>query len=311
MEIAGWSVKYNDDHRGVESVHKKKESNMNFIQQESEERAEFDKKFDKKIEEIIILTEDNMSAGKGGQQILWNANISTLAYIDTETNELIKGKKVLEWLVTEEQCYNQNKIFNLQKETIYRLKVRKSLPFMNEYTHEMLEYGKSFTVVDVIERNCSEPRLEEILKEYQRDVIIHPQGCNELLLDKSLGMFCGKGNWNGEECWINLDCDEGKETAVKAIETLQVLLKDCQEWDQKARQFASEELTDLANDWAEDKEHEVTLEEFQKRIKIDSVNTSSEQGCFEIYYDDDMFCGHVIIVSGNILDGFDDASIAG
>lgn len=56
---------------------------------------------------------------------------------------------------------------------------------------------------------------------------------------------------------------------------------------------------------------QMTKEDFAKRLMISKVCVSTD-GNFEIFYDDDdMFWGHVVIVSGNIETGIDDAYIAG
>ena len=56
---------------------------------------------------------------------------------------------------------------------------------------------------------------------------------------------------------------------------------------------------------------EITEEDFARRMILSEVCISTE-GDFDICYDDDdMFWGHVIIVSGNIRDGISGATIAG
>ena len=142
--------------------------------------------------------------------------------------------------------------------------------------------------------------------------MIHPDGCGELKLDKSLGLFSGSGIFNQQECLIHLDKDEESETANNALHSLKVLLDDSCQWDLKAKQYAAQSLTDLANDWADEEgDDEISEEDFIKRISISEVCVSLD-GDFELFYDDgDLFYGHVIIVSGNIESGFEDADIAG
>ena len=108
--------------------------------------------------------------------------------------------------------------------------------------------------------------------------------------------------------------EEGSISAKAALETWKLLIADSREWDDKARKYAAEEMTDNANDWALDADEnaeEMTKEDFAKRLIISEVCVSGD-GNFEIFYDDDdMFWGHVVIVSGNIETGIDDAYIAG
>ena len=282
-----------------------------------QEIKDFEKRFDEVQKEVLVLTESGPSASKGGKNQLWEASVTVLAIVDVATGGLTEDKCYLTWQMTEKERLKSKKTFNLKGETIYRLMVQESLPFINQYTGLEVKRGNYLWVREVIKEDCHEDRLEEMLAEYRRPVKLQPEGCKELVLDKSLGMFSGDGIWNGEDCYINLDVDEeGAQTAKDACDTLKKLMDNCKEWDEKARKYAAEMLTENANEWAEEdddneNEMEITEEEFAGRLIISEVCVSTD-GDFEIYYDDDnMFWGHVVIVSGNIETGFEDAYIAG
>lgn len=280
----------------------------------SRERENFEKRFDAVEKEVLVLTEGGTSGSRWGKNKLWQASVTVLAVVDVATGTLKKKKCSLEWQMTDAER-EKDKVFDIQRETIYRLRVQESLPFMPPYGNKEIERGNSLWVKEVLERDCSEDRLNEILKKYQKPVVLQLESGEELLLDKSLGLFSGEGSWNGEECLIHLDVDnDGAVTAKDALKTLQKLLENCREWDEKARKYAAEELTDNANDWAQDEDEnaaEITQEEFAKRLIISEICVSTD-GDFEIFYeDDDMFWGHVVIVSGNIETGIDDATMAG
>lgn len=294
--------------------HRKKEGQKKTAMER--EREEFAKKFDTECKEIIVLTEDGTCAGRAGKEKLWKASAKILAYVDEKTGKLRQEKAFLSWQMTEEERQTKERIFGIKKESIYRLRVRESLPFTNAYTGEEMKRGYNLWVMEVLARDCHEERLENILAEYRKPVKLHPVGCGELLLDKSLGMYDGEGTWNGGSCRIHLDVDgEGMETAEDSVHTLQKLMEHCADWDKKARRFAAKELTELANDWqdesGEEEEAEITEEEFAERLHISEVCVSVD-GDFEIYYDDDdMFWGHVVVVSGNIDHGISDATMEG
>ena len=143
-----------------------------FKRELTQEEKDFDAKFDKQVKDIFVLTEDDMGAGKSGKEKLWTVSIRTLAYIDLMTQELVERKSILQWLITERECRTSKKKLGLSKETIYQLKVRESLPYINPYNQKEMEKGKWLKVEEVVKRNCHEPRLDEILKEYQKDVVI-------------------------------------------------------------------------------------------------------------------------------------------
>lgn len=268
-----------------------------------DERQEFESAFDKEIKEVLVLTQNNPSAGKAGNAHLWEASLTLLSYIDILTDTLIQKETRLVWQLIDEECRTKEKIYNLEKERIYHLKVRES---MDRY---------SLMLVEVVEQNCENRRLKDILEDYQKPVMIHPEGCGEFLLDKSLGLFNADGQWNGEPCTIHLDVDEDNaKTALDASATLKKLLSNSKQWDGLARGLAAAELTGTANDWQTEKDKdavEITEEEFAQRLSISDLSVLTG-GDFEIFYeDDDMFWGHAIIVSGNVNTGVEDADMAG
>lgn len=80
--------------------------------------------------------------------------------------------------------------------------------------------------------------------------------------------------------------------------------------DQLLRQKACDELLAIHNDsWNE--AEPIDAETFKRRLRLESVSIYPD-GSAEIYYgDDDMFWGHVIIVSMSAAGEFTDATIAG
>ncbi len=279
----------------------------------SQEREKFEKRFDTIEKEVLVLTEGGTSSSRWGENKLWQASVTVLAVVDVATGELTEKKCNLNWQMTEAEN-NNGKLYDIKGETIYRLRVQESLPFLS-FGNEEIPRGNTLWVRAVLESNCTEARLEQILAEFRKPVILQLDTGEELLLDKSIGLFSGEGHWNGEECLINMDVDEESSvTAKDALVTFKKLIADSQEWDDKARKFAAEEMTDNANDWALDADEnaeEMTKEDFAKRLMISEVCVSTD-GNFELFYDDDdMFWGHVVIVSGNIETGIDDAYMAG
>ncbi len=284
------------------------------------EIKEFEAKYMKSVKEVLVLTETGSSASKIGQKKMWQANVTVLAMIDVATNEFIEEKRKLTWLMSEEECRTEEKIFSVKGEKIYRLKVRENYAYTTEFFGQKNEVkqGNSLWVQEVLERDCFEERLQAVLEAYQKEVVLQAVNCEKLLLDKSLNLFCGEGSFNGCDCSVNFDADgEREQTANDAMKTWAELSKDSAKWDKEARAYAAKKLVDNANDWLADSVEEgqefeeITQADFAKRMQLSEVCVSTD-GNFEIYYDDDdMFWGHVIIVSGNIDDGFDDAYIAG
>ena len=82
-------------------------------------------------------------------------------------------------------------------------------------------------------------------------------------------------------------------------------------WDELMKKTAAKELTELANEWAEEDKNTISEDEFAKRITIDSLSFTDD-GEFTVYYsDDDMFWGHSIEIFGNIEKGIQSCNIVG
>ena len=115
-------------------------------------------------------------------------------------------------------------------------------------------------------------------------------------LNRDFNTFEGKIKWLGSSIRVYLVLGDNKSENAghKALDTLNVLLKRQRQEDLEMRTFAADELTDLANNWAEDDE-EITEEDFANRICILelSVNTN---GKYTAYFNtDNMFADHAIV----------------
>lgn len=273
---------------------------------EQQERAIFLSRFSQESKEVLVLTQEYGGCGRSGSSTLWEMTFPTLGVIDLTSGQFSTDVCQRCWQLTDAERQTKEQIFDLQSLSIYRLRVQESLPT------PQLPKGRYLWVTAVLERDCQDTRLTQLLTAYQTPVILEIHGCSPLVLDKSLNLFCGEGQWAGKNCLIHLEAD-ASQTADAARRTLQILLADCANWDQKARQFAASVLTENANDWQDEEDTpEITEDEFAARISISEISISAQDGAFELYYDDDdLFWGHVIIVSGNLADGFSDAAIAG
>ena len=172
-----------------------------------------------------------------------------LAHIDGKTAELKQEKKVLQWMLSEKENKKPGKVFRLKKETIYRLKVRESLP-KKDMAKSGDSCGACLLLVDVLERNVKQPQLQELLKEYQKPVFLSLSDTCQLQLNRSLSMFQGEGEWNAQKAEILLDTDgHDDKRADKALTVFRRLQEDAAAWDKKARRYAAEQLLSCAIEW--------------------------------------------------------------
>lgn len=286
---------------------------------ERSERKKFDREYEKKISELIVLTSGmGGGAGKSGGHLLWQPSQTLIGYVDCATGTLIEREGRLEWLADESE--KEGWIFNLKPKEIYRIKARKKKSGRPEEYQDLIKKGALtavptfedyFMLVEVVERSVEHSGLQEVLCNYEKPVILNTaQGKFEL--NRELHYFEGSISWGEAEPQVYLNVGKEKEAMPEAgLRTLDVLTTSCSEWDHKFRAYAAEELTELANDWQESSDGAITESDFQQRLKISEL-AIDKAGDFEVYYDDDeMFWGHVIIVEGNISQGLSSAYIAG
>lgn len=110
------------------------------------------------------------------------------------------------------------------------------------------------------------------------------------------------------ELYINAPCLHEGDTTI--TDEVRQAFKICLESEQKARQKACDQLLSIHNEhWNEDAP--TSAEEFKRRLIFDTIILYPD-GSAEIYFeDDDLFWGHVIIVSMTESGEFTDATIAG
>lgn len=295
---------------------------MNF----KKEKEKYEKRFEDEIRELLVLTgEYTGGAGSTGKG-LWTPSAGILAYVDARTGEVVEEEGSLTWMAEDKD--RDGWIFHLKDLTIYHIKCKKIKP--NEvFQNASQRFFNQFLLLEVVERDVSNQALDNVLAKYKEIVTIEDPDCGTFTLERHFNWFAGTIDWLGEDCHVTLECDEENgKTAAQALAQFKKIYVNLKEWDEKFRKFAAEQLTEDANDWQDegydddeeldDNENEdgresegITEEAFAERIGISEFSIETE-GSYEVYYDDDdMFWGHVIIVSGSVDDGMDDAYIAG
>lgn len=159
--------------------------------------------------------------------------------------------------------------------------------------------------------DAPDEELQAISDELQKPVIVSTERFGNLVLDRSIDWFEGEAEWNGETVCVTFPVD-GDKPDESALKTAELLWSDQAKWNSRIEEYATRELLEIKNDtWLEEGESELTAKQFVARMTLTSVSVSSD-GEFEFWYDDgDLFCGHSIVVSGNLKHGPTDAGIHG
>ena len=279
------------------------------------ESKEFKKKLEKygnmyeeEVQEMLILTGENLGGAYSLTRGIWIPSANFLAGADTESGEINSGEGELFWLAEEKD--RDGWIFDLKPLTIYHIKCRKRKAEKNKENADQLL--NKYMLVEVVGRNLQNEGLLNVLSDYRKPVFIEDGQCGRFELERVYGCFSALLPWNGGECNVSLDYD-GKdiETAKKALAAFKEIYADIARWDRDFRDFAARKLTELANDWQPGGGATISEENFSSRILISEISID-EDGEYTVYYDDDdMFYGHVILVTGSLKEGMTSAEIAG
>lgn len=281
------------------------------------EKSKYEKRYEEQTRELLVLTGEDVGGAGRVAEGLWSPSAGILGYVDLETGETVESGGCLSWLAREED--KDGWIYHLKDLTIYHIKCRKIKP-EKVMKNAQPRFFNHFMLTEVVERGVENPALSKLLEKYKEVVVIEDGDCGTFTLERHFNWFAGTVDWLGEDCHVTLECDEENgTTADRALAQFKNIYANLKEWDQKFRAFASEKLTELANDWQDegydDEDGEalvaITEESFAGRIAISEFSIDAE-GDYEVYYDDDdMFGDHVIIVSGSVDGGMEDAHIAG
>ncbi len=248
--------------------------------------------------EIIALVERPMYGGVCVSDKVYEVNVPLLAFIDTASGELVAEPAYLNWAYFQGRSMNR---YHVRRLTAYRMRVR--LIKQGEKPG-----GRRFLLTKMLRRNVREPRFDAIIEEYKKPVYLDLPDGGRLTLSREYGWYEGEAEIGGSDVGLRVECPRGSLTATDAsIATLGAIYPDLSGWAQRAAEYAATEMAALATDWQEDG-REISEEEFLRRITLADVFISDD--AFEFFFDDDeMFCCHVIAVSGTIDKGFETATL--
>ena len=255
---------------------------------ESGENAKF-KEFSAQFlpEELSVLAvtgANGFGGGKTGGEELWTASIGLTAWMEEDSPEIHRGEFVL-------SAVGDDQLLEI-------LRHRAPRDFILKFRARASEDGTRLLLLDLPEPGF-DPDLKAILEEQKKPVTFWEEGLGTFTLNRQVNWFETEIDWLGTSVSLTFDKDEDRAGCVK---NAKALLASAAEWDKRVREYAAEELTSLANDWAEDEE-EITREGFMERMEPESIEVRAD-GAFEFWFaDGEMFYGHSIHVTGNLTDG--------
>lgn len=251
-------------------------------------------------EELTILAvtgANGFGGGKSRGETLWTASIGLTAWMEEDSPDIHRGEFVLS---------------TIGDEQLLEVLRRRTRPdFIIKFRGRVSEDGKRLLLLDLPEPGF-DPDLEAILEEQKKPVTFWEEGLGTFTLNRQVDWFETEIQWLGAEISLVFDAEEDR---AEVLRKAKALLANAVSWDKRVREYAADELLELANDWAEQMEdeepQEIAREQFMERMELESIEIRAD-GSFEFWFaDGDMFYGHSIHVSGDMENGPDDAAMEG
>ncbi|UTC68544.1 DUF2262 domain-containing protein [Treponema sp. OMZ 789] len=260
-------------------------------------KEQFESKFLEEEKEILVLIETKTGgAFKFGD--MWVPSNRPLAFIDLADNSLYSESIRLEWLVKDRDWK-----YYFKPQTAFRVKVRPQKP------NSSSKHKHLFMLVEVLEEDVKDKRFDKILKEYNTEVIYEDEDFY-FVLNKEYNWFEGAIKYKDEDIDLNVETEDLEELK-NILSAYKAATKNFDEWLNRIKKFAAEQLTGLANDWQEKETPEITKKDFFDRVELSSIVLEPENNFIVYLHDDDMFFGHIICVYGNLDGKLDSANIEG
>ena len=261
--------------------------------------------------EITVLLKDSSN----GAAVLgdWlRPSVNFLASIDNDTGEMIKEEGRLEWMIKKDPD-RKGWGYDFEQYGIYRLLVRKCIPRKLE-SFESATLNNCYMIVKVLEENVQNDKLLEY-KEYLSKPVEIDTPYGKFVLDRSMSWFEGEIEVGGSEFTAFLETDEDNgETAELALKVFLKTAENFEDFDRKNKEFAADNLLDLAHEWQESDEGEnepLTREQFIEAIGVSEWTVTPYGNMTLYYYDGDIFWGHAIEINIDEDGNIEDADIAG
>lgn len=265
--------------------------------------GKYESRFETEEKEITVLLKSVDNGASVFEKKWLIPSVYCAAMIDEGTGELKKGEGRVEWLIKRDPD-RKGWGYDFKQYGIYRLLVRKSVYSDNCYM-----------LVKILESDVQDERLLEYKKHLAKPVVITTK-YGEFELDRSLSWFSANIQMGEFNVLVSLETDEEDgDTANDALEAFLRIADDFEVFDKKNKEYAAEQLLDLANEWLEDREdaelETITHEIFVNAMKISEMVVSPDGSVVLYYNDGDLFWGHAIEISVDPDGTVSDANIAG
>jgi hypothetical protein len=164
---------------------------------------------------------------------------------------------------------------------------------------------------DLTTADSADAQLHAILDDLRKSVVHVDEQFGVLTLDRVMGWFEGRVDWNGANVTLYVVADQPGDLD-KSLVAARSLWSRQAGWTRQVNDIAVAKLLSLKNEtWLEAGESASTPAAFVERMVLESIKIDPH-GRFEFVHDDgDLFWGHGIEVSGTLAQGAHEVGIVG
>lgn len=247
-----------------------------------------------------IVSSSGVAGGKLGGAELWSLSLSFDAW-RAGTGPLRTDSLTIRRRVSDEELETLQD--TIDAETVITIRARLAEENVFACPQALLE--------EFIGADTADVELHNHLKKIQEPVTYEDELFGTLVFDRRVRWYRGEVKWQGKSIELLLSTETDTELK-SALDRAHELWKAASSWNERVRDYAVQELLPLKNEsWLDDDEAELTPEQFESRMTLESV-IMFPNGSFEFLHDDgDLFYGHSIQICGNLSDGLTDADIPG
>lgn len=257
-----------------------------------EQKNIFESGFEEQTDDMLILTgkkSGSRYSSKGYRRLQYDYT----AVMDMQKNKPEQSFGQLAWIEKDIPFVHK---FHFREMRAYHVRVRKSKDCEN------------YHMVCGIKKVTGE-RFEMLKEESQKPISIDSL-FGKFEWNKDYLYFEGKINYSGEACTVRIKTDNGKPAADSRLERLNGICRQLEKWDFDVKEFAAEDLLELANEWREDGD-EITKEEFIRRIGTPDITINADTSMVFMFDSDEMFTDHAIEIYIDENDNITGSDIVG
>lgn len=269
---------------------KKKEQERK-LSPEQEQVQAFARRFDAQELTLVAVTGmQGLSHTRESEAALWTVRMPLTAWMDEFDAVVHNQPAVLEILADDRLLSYLGQ--HLPRNFIIKAKVRPALE------------GDAFQLVGMPEPGF-DPELKAILDEQVKPVVLDGGELGTFTLNRSVNQFQAEVKW--QEQTLLLAFDRGQEEQG-ALDTAATLLADAENWDERARTFAAEQVLEQVNGLcAEDEEGQpLTADELAEQLEPELVQVEGADRV-TLWLGGDLLYGRSIRVDATLADGPTDA----